>query len=52
MNKTSHWIVVVVTATWIGFLFGYAAASHSGMKGRGAESPAATQAPAAGGYGR
>jgi len=50
MNKTSLWIVVVVTATWIGFLFGYAAASHSGTKGR-AEAPAA-ETPAAGGYGR
>ncbi len=52
MNKTSLWIVVVITATWIGFLFGYAASSHSGMKGRGAETPAAAEAPAAGGYGR
>jgi len=50
MNKTSLWIVVVVTATWIGFLFGYAMSSHSGMKGR-AEAPAAA-APATGGYGR
>ncbi|MDO8595819.1 MAG: hypothetical protein Q7R45_04260 [Sulfuricaulis sp.] len=51
MNKTSLWIVVVITATWIGFLFGYAASSHSGSKGRGAEAPA-VETPAAGGYGR
>ncbi len=50
MNKTSLWIVVVIAAAWIGFLFGYAASSHSGIKGR-AEAPAATEAPAAG-YGR
>jgi len=52
MNKTSLWIVVVITATWIGFLFGYAVSSHSGTKGRGAEAPAAAEATAAGGYGR
>jgi hypothetical protein len=51
MNKTSLWIVIVVTATWIGFLFGYAVSSHSGTKGR-AEAPAAAERPAAGGYGR
>ena len=51
MNKTNLWIVVVIAAAWIGFLFGYAAASHSGMKGRGAETPVAAP-PAAAGYGR
>ena len=49
--RTSLWTVIVVVAAWIGFLLGYAASSHTGMKGRGAEAPAAVEAPAAG-YGR
>ena len=49
--RTSLWLVIVVAAAWIGFLLGYAAASHSGMKARGADAPSATEAPAAG-YGR
>ena len=50
MNKTSLWIILIVTATWIGFLTGYAVSSHTG----GAK-PAADGAPAAesaGGYGK
>lgn len=51
--RTSLWSVIVVVAAWIGFLLGYAASSHSGLKGRGAETPAAEAArPPAGGYGR
>jgi len=47
MNKTSLWIILIVTATWIGFLTGYAVSSQTG----GAK-PAADGAPAsAGGYG-
>ena len=30
MNRTSLWIVVVVAATWIGFLMGYAVSAHIG----------------------
>ena len=46
MNKTSLWIVIVVTGAWIGFLFGYAVSSHTGVK------PASAEKAAAGGYGR
>ena len=49
--RTNLWAVIVLVAAWIGFLLGYAAASHTGMKGRAAEAPAAVEAPA-GGYGR
>jgi hypothetical protein len=51
MNKSNLWLVVVVTAMWIGFLFGYAMSSHTGTKGTAA-APAAVAAPSAGGYGR
>ena len=47
MNKTSLWVVIVVTGAWIGFLFGYAVSSHTGAKPASAE-----KAAAAGGYGR
>ncbi len=49
--RTSLWVVMVVVAVWLGFLFGYAVSSHSGTKGA---SPAAAveAAPGAGGYGR
>ncbi len=54
MNKSSLWIVVVVAASWIGFLMGYAVSAQTGgaktAAGAGAE-----QAPVsagAGGYGR
>ena len=47
MNKTSLWIIIVVTGAWIGFLFGYAVSSHTGAKPASAEKGAA-----AGGYGR
>jgi len=60
MNKSSLWIVIVVVATWIGFLFGYAVSSHSGgAKQVAGGAPAAESAgaggygaPAAGGYGK
>lgn len=52
MNKTSLWIVVVVAASWIGFLMGYSMSAHTG----GAKTTAAAEhAPAsagAGGYGQ
>ncbi len=64
MNKTSLWIVVVVTAAWIGFMLGYSMSAHTGAKpaqagtpaaasgGYGGSRPAAGGKPAAGGYGR
>lgn len=47
MNKTSLWIVVVVTAAWIGFMLGYSMSAHTGAKPAVAGAPAA----ASGGYG-
>ena len=49
--RTSLWVVIVLVAVWMGFLFGFAVASHGGTKGvaaPGAEVPAAS----AGGYGK
>jgi len=52
MNRTSLWIVVVVAATWIGFLMGYAVSAHiGGAKTVAAGEPAPVSA-GAGGYGR
>ena len=52
MSKSSLWIVIIVTATWIGFLMGYAVSSHSGgAQLVAAETPVAESA-GAGGYGR
>jgi len=48
--RTSLWVVMVVVALWLGFLFGYAVSSHSGTKG--APAAAVEEAPSAGGYGR
>lgn len=46
MSKTGLWIVVAVTAAWIGFMLGYSMSAHTGAK------PAQAGAPAAsGGYG-
>lgn len=45
MNRNGLWIVVVVTAAWIGFLLGYAMSSHTGVK------PTTAAKAAAGGYG-
>jgi len=47
MSKTSLWIVVVVTAAWIGFMLGYSMSAHTGAK----PAQAGTPAPASGGYG-
>ena len=47
MNKTSLWIVVVVTAAWIGFMLGYSMSAHTGAKPAQAAAPSA----ASGGYG-
>jgi hypothetical protein len=59
MNKTSLWIVVVVTAAWIGFMLGYSMSAHTGAKPAAAGTPAAASGgyggggrPAAGGYGK
>lgn len=51
--RSTQWTVIVVVAVWIGFLLGYALASH-GTKGHAIAAPAgqATGAPSAGGYGR
>lgn len=48
--RTSLWMVIIVVAVWLGFLFGYAVSSHSGSKG--APAAAVEAAPSAGGYGR
>ena len=52
MNKSSLWIVVVVTATWIGFLMGYAVASHSGGAKQVAGGAPVAESAGAGGYGK
>jgi hypothetical protein len=51
MNKTGLWIVLIVTAAWIGFLMGYAVSSHTGGKQVPVGTPAAERA-GAGGYGK
>ncbi len=43
--KTSMWIVIVIVALFMGFLFGYGVSVRTGIK-----APALT-APGAGGYG-
>ena len=59
MSKTSLWIVVVVTAAWIGFMLGYSMSAHTGAKPAEAGTPATASGgyggsarPAAGGYGK
>lgn len=55
MNKTSLWIVVVVTAAWIGFLMGYAVSAHNGGAqgaGHGIEETSKDSGASAGGYGK
>jgi hypothetical protein len=52
MNKTSLWIVVVVTAIWIGFLMGYAVSSHSGGAKQVADGMPVAESAGAGGYGK
>lgn len=52
MNRISLWIILIVTAAWIGFLMGYAVSSHTGgAKPAGGGAPAAESA-GAGGYGK
>lgn len=51
MNKTNLWIVLIVTAVWIGFMTGYAVSSHSGCAKSDAAAPA-SQGTGAGGYGK
>jgi hypothetical protein len=50
--KPSLWIVIVVVATWLGFLFGYAVSSHTGPSQRAAAPVEAEAQAGAGGYGR
>ena len=52
MNKTSLWIVLIVTAAWIGFLMGYAVASHTGGAKLATEGAPAAESAGAGGYGK
>ncbi len=51
MNKSSLWMVVVITAIWIAFLMGYSVSSHTGGAKLASETPADVSA-GAGGYGR
>jgi hypothetical protein len=44
-------MVIMVVGLWLGFLFGFAVSSHSGIKGAAAPS-ADAPAASAGGYGR
>jgi uncharacterized protein YneF (UPF0154 family) len=52
MNKTNLWIVLIVTAIWIGFMAGYAVSSHSGCTKSSADGAPATESTGAGGYGK
>lgn len=52
MNKSSLWIVVVVAASWIGFLMGYAMSAHTGGAKTVATGEPAPVSAGAGGYGR
>ncbi len=56
MNKSSLWIVIVVAASWIGFLMGYSMSAHTGgaktTAGAAAGAEHAPSGAAAGGYGQ
>ena len=52
MNKTSLWIVIVVAASWIGFLMGYSTSAHTGGAKTVAEGEPAPVSAGAAGYGR
>lgn len=52
MNRTSLWIVMMVTAAWIGFLMGYSVSSHTGGAKPAADRPQAAESAGAGGYGK
>lgn len=52
MNKTSLWIVMMITATWIGFLMGYAVSSHTGGATPAGDRAPAAESAGAGGYGK
>lgn len=45
MNRTSLWVVILVTGAWIGFMLGFSVSAHTGTKS------ATIVKPAAGGYG-
>ena len=50
--KANLWVVIVVVATWLGFLVGYAVSSHSGPQQRVIAPEEAGPQAGAGGYGR
>lgn len=52
MNKTSLWIVMMITAAWIGFLMGFAVSSHTGSAKPAADGAPAVESAGAGGYGK
>lgn len=52
MNKTNLWIILIVTAVWIGFLMGYAVSSHTGGAKPVAGGAPAAESAGAGGYGK
>ena len=52
MNKTGLWIVIIVAATWIGFLMGYAVSSHTGGAKQVAAGTPVAESAGAGGYGK
>jgi len=52
MNKTSLWVIMMVTAAWIGFLMGYAVSSHTGGAKPTADGAPAAESAGAGGYGK
>ena len=52
MNRTSLWIVIVVAATWIGFLMGYAVSAQTGGAKTVVGAEPAPVSAGEGGYGR
>ena len=52
MNNTRLLVVVIVTATWIGFLMGYAVSSHTGGAKPVADGAPVAESAGAGGYGK
>ena len=52
MNNNKLWIILIITAIWIGFLTGYAVSSHSGGAKPAAEGAPAAESEGAGGYGK
>jgi len=52
MNKTSLWIILLLTVAWIGFLMGYAVSSHTGGAKTPVDGAPAAESAGAGGYGK